>query len=121
MEVQTGTAGSAVLVQLAGDLDSGTAVSVQDAVMPLVHQDGQQLVIDLNQVPYLSSAGLRALLLIYRQVRSVQGAVALVGIRPAVEDVLSATGFLEFFVVSDSINAAAEVLALRPGQQDGVA
>jgi anti-sigma B factor antagonist len=120
MDIQTRISESVLVVQLTGDLDSRTAVTVQDAVLPRV-TDGNHLMIDLSAVPYMSSAGLRTLLLVYRQAQAQNGAIVLVGIAPEVRDVLSATGFLGAFLICETIEAGHKALAGSVTSQDGVA
>ncbi len=119
MRVLTSTADRAAVVTLIGDLDSGAAPGVQETVLPICSGTGQEVVLDLEQVPYLSSAGLRVLLLIYRQVHAGGGRLALVGVQDAVSDVLSATGFMGFFVVAGTVLEAVTALAAAPVRTDG--
>jgi anti-sigma B factor antagonist len=51
----------------------------------------------------MSSAGLRALLSTYRQVTSQQVALVLVGLSEEIKDTMTATGFLNFFTVHDTV------------------
>lgn len=124
MEIRTRATDGVDIIELAGDLDSRSAPDLQEAVLPLL-AGGPDVLIDLAGVAYLSSAGLRALLLIYRQVETEHGAVALVGLSPQLRDVLSTTGFLDFFQVRDTVAAGCEALrvgsARGRGVQDGAA
>jgi anti-sigma B factor antagonist len=120
MDIQTDHSRSATVVTLSGDLDSRTAPVVQDAVLPLV-TDGSRLIIDLSAVPYMSSAGLRTLLLVYRQAQQQRSAIVLVGLAADVRDVLDSTGFLSSFMVCDSMEEADRALARVGLSQDGAA
>jgi anti-sigma B factor antagonist len=94
------------LVELEGEINSVTSTALQDRIMPLVADNGRVL-IDLSAVPYISSAGLRTLLLVHRRALSAQSRITLVGLSDEVRFVMSATGFLDFFVIGD--NAATEL------------
>ena len=72
--------------------------------------DVKKLILDLSKVDYMSSAGLRVLLLLYRQVASQKGQIILVGLSPSILDTMSVTGFLKFFMVMDEIEAAMTAL-----------
>ena len=72
--------------------------------MPLV-QPGSKILLDMSQVDYLSSAGLRMLLSLYRQVSSNNGSIALVGLSEEIKDSMSVTGFLRFFTLYDTVDA----------------
>ena len=55
----------------------------------------------------MSSAGLRMMLLIYRQVIGGGGRVVLVGLSEDIKDTMSVTGFLDFFTMHDHVDAGA--------------
>ena len=59
-------------------------------------------VLDLSGVSYLSSAGLRALLLIHRRVAGENGRLVLAGVSPPVADIMKVTGFLRYFVLLET-------------------
>lgn len=96
-----------MVVTLFGELDGRTAPIVQDRLMALPVPDGKAL-IDMSGVGYISSAGLRALLMLYRRFVADNGRVALVGLAENIKDVMAVTGFLEFF---DDYETLAEGLA----------
>ena len=84
------------LVALNGEINGRTAPTVQEALLPLV-QPGCRILLDMSGVRYMSSAGLRALLLLYRQIVKEEGAVVLTGLTELVRDTMAMTGFLDFF------------------------
>lgn len=81
---------------LFGELDGRTAPIVQDRLLILSAAGGKAL-LDMSGVSYISSAGLRALLMLYRQMAANDGRVALAGLTENIRDVMTVTGFLEFF------------------------
>ena len=81
---------------LFGELDGRTAPIVQEKLLALPQPNGKAL-LDMSGVSYISSAGLRALLMLYRQMAANDGRVALVGLPESIRDVMTVTGFLEFF------------------------
>jgi len=58
----------------------------------------------------MSSAGLRMLLAMYRQVKSSDAHVVLAGLSEEIEDTMSMTGFLRFFTTSETVEAGLAVL-----------
>ena len=62
-----------------------------------------RVLLDMSGVNYISSAGLRALLMLYRQMAANDGQVALCGLTESIQDVMSVTGFLEFFAAYDTL------------------
>ena len=106
----TGAATEATVVQLVGDLDSGTVPPVQEKILPLA-TPGVKVVVDMTRVGYMSSAGLRMLLLLYRSISGKGGKVVLVGLSSDLEDTMSMTGFLDFFEHFDTLDDGLKAIA----------
>lgn len=98
------------VVEMAGDIDANTAPAVQKEVLPLA-KPGSKILLDMTKVPYTSSAGLRLLLSLYRQVTGNEGQLVLVGLSEEIEDTMSITGFLDFFTRCDDVDAGLKALA----------
>ncbi len=109
MHVEKSLHGNVTVVALIGDLDSATAAQVHADLGELVPDRGPVL-LDLSRVSYLSSAGLRVLLLVYRQARQKGLRLALASVPPDMHAVLSETGFIDVFLVADTVAAGVEAL-----------
>ena len=109
MEINLKTVEQITVVEIIGDIDGKTAPLVQEQISPLI-QAGCKIVLDMTQVDYMSSAGLRLMLTIHRQVSGSKGQVILTGISEEIQENMSATGFLDFFTIQDTVNAAVAVL-----------
>jgi anti-anti-sigma factor len=117
MRVRKRMVGDVAVVALSGALDSGSAAEVRDKVAGLL-PDHEHVVVDFSAVSCVSSASLRAMLLIYRQAQALGRTVAVVGLSPEVHNVLEATGFLGFFVVSGTVaDAVADVQETKGGKE----
>jgi anti-sigma B factor antagonist len=110
MDVQITNVDDVTVVALAGELDGKTAPVAQAKVLPLA-QSGCKLLVDMSKVPYMSSAGLRMMLLIYRQVSASDGQSVLVGLSEEIKDTMEVTGFLDYFEVRDTYEAGLEALS----------
>jgi anti-sigma B factor antagonist len=104
------------VIALSGALDHQSAVDVQDRIAKVL-PEREHVVIDFSKVSCVSSASLRTMVLIYRQAQALGHTVAVVGLSPEVHNVLDASGFLDFFVLSDSVQAGvAGVLSRTEGR-----
>jgi anti-anti-sigma factor len=63
-----------------GRLDSTTAQQLRDRLIALVQAGRSAIVVDLKNVPYISSAGFQALLIANRVAAEGQGNLALCGV-----------------------------------------
>lgn len=110
MNVTTLTEPGVTCVELEGSIDGKTAPQIREELSAALHQV-QKLIVDMSRVHYLSSAGLRLLLLLYREITARNGKLVLVCVSPEIRTVMSHTGFLSFFTLADSQQEALHAFA----------
>jgi anti-sigma B factor antagonist len=98
------------LISVQGEIDSSTAAQLQEYVLPAIVSKCRML-LDVSQVEFMSSAGLRVLLMFYRQTKEVNGALILIGVSVNIQDAMDATGFLKHFNLANTVEEGLEVLA----------
>src|SRR5581483_3362775 len=84
--------GDVVIFRLSGRLDSNAAASAE-ADLGAAVAGAPSLAIDLSGLDYISSAGLRVMLVLARKVQQASGKLALFGLQPAVRQVFTVSGF----------------------------
>lgn len=109
MELEKYMRGRVTVLAFQGELDSTTAADTRERISELMPSDGAVL-LDLDGMTYMSSAGLRVLLLVYRQAREAGVPLALARLSPDVTEVMTETRFIDFFTVVDSVDAGVEAL-----------
>lgn len=110
MEIATKTIESIAVVEISGEIDGKTAPIAQETIVPLF-QSRNRVVLDMSKVTFMSSAGLRLMLLVQRQMTHAKGRLALVGLSAELKDTMSVTGFLPYFTTCDTLDAG--IAALR--------
>lgn len=107
MEIKIRNEGTARVVELIGEIDAATSSVILERVRPLTSEPGH-LVLDMGAVTVMSSAGLRLLLTVARQVQASQHSVefGLVGASPQIMDTMTVTGFVRFFRFFDTVDDA---------------
>ncbi len=101
MEIKKIADGSAVTIQLIGRLDAVTALEFDKSLK----LDGiTDLTIDLAELEYISSAGLRMLLKTQKKMDR-QGSMRIKNIRENVREVLDMTGFSNFLTIEEDKKA----------------
>ena len=83
----------AITVKLIGSLDTATAPNLEREIGPLLARCGKDLVFDLAQLKFISSAGLRVLMLASKQARAQKGYLVLVSVQPLVQEILEISKF----------------------------
>ena len=108
MEITTSESGTIPVAAISGDIDGKTAPIAQTTLLGLVGKD-PRLVLDMSKVGFLSSAGLRIMLLLYRQAAAKSGKVVLVGLSDEIKDTMSMTGFLNFFTLAGTVDEGVQL------------
>ena len=105
MDIDVKTINAVTVVGIGIDVDAKTAPGLQEQILTLVPARCP-LILDMSRVAYMSSAGLRVLLTIHRQATSSNARLVLSGLSEDLRDMMSATGFLSFFVTFDTLDDA---------------
>ena len=84
--------GDAVTLMVEGRVDTNTSPELQKAILE-AFQTAKTLTLDLEKVVYVSSAGLRALLIGQKTATSKGAKFELIHVAPTVKSVLDSVGF----------------------------
>jgi anti-sigma B factor antagonist len=109
MNIQVEKLEQATIISIDGQLNATTTARIQNDVLAAA-QAGQRILLDMSRVTYLSSAGLRMLLLLYRRIRENNGYMVLAGLSEEITDIMQITGFLDLFKIFESRNSALQAL-----------
>ncbi|MBE2271756.1 MAG: STAS domain-containing protein [Anaerolinea sp.] len=109
MDVQVKPFADSTVVAVSGDVDGSTAPALQESILA-VAQPGCRLLIDMSEVGFMSSAGLRVMLILHRNISGGKGHVVLVGLSDDIKETMSATGFLKFFTTAETLDAGLQAL-----------
>jgi anti-anti-sigma factor len=89
-------AGKTVVLAPAGRIDMATADIFRERLIPLISSaaaGGESVVLDFSGVDYISSAGLRVLMLAAKQARSANGRIAIAALQPLVNEIFQISRF----------------------------
>lgn len=101
------------IIAISGNLDGTTAPDAQEKIFPVITPECR-LVFDMKECGYISSAGLRILLMFAKQIAKIGGKGALIGLSEEINEVMKMTGFEHVFHHYETISQAKE--AFRKGQ-----
>lgn len=111
MEVTIGEISGAPLMQPVGKIDTTTAGDFEAALKSVLDGGPTKLAIDFTGVSYISSAGLRVMLMAAKKMRPIGGKVVLYGMSDQIREVFQISGFAAMFTIAASADAAATELA----------
>ncbi len=95
------------IYKLGAELNSYNYQEVQDGIMAILEK-GNNVVLDMTGCKYVSSMGLRVLLYSKKVAMSKELQVYLVGVNSEVKDIMSVTGFDNFFDSFDTMEECME-------------
>lgn len=89
-------------LNLIGGLDSSTFLSLEKTINGLYQSADDKVLIDFASLSYISSSGLRLILVAAKRARQVGGRLLLCELSPAVREVFEISGFLKIMETVDS-------------------
>ena len=95
---------------LAGTLDSAVEANRGDALHDFITRDGGIVLLDLTNLEYLSSGGMRVILGCAKALKAVDGELHIAAAPPRVMSVLTIAGFPSLFPVYQTLDEAMEAL-----------
>jgi anti-anti-sigma factor len=102
------------VLQITGRLDASTVSILERAILRAFTLGARVIIIDMGEVTYISSSGLRVLLTARRQARERGGDLLLCSLSPNVRDVLDMVGFTVLFSIQGTLDDA-KLVATRLG------
>jgi anti-anti-sigma factor len=117
MQITKVQLGEVVEVRITGRLDGYWAEHLSTALADVVHEGGHKVLVNLSDVSFLSSAGIRALVQFYKQLRAIDGSLAVCQPSQHVSEVLKLAGLHGLLISTDvaqpAVISTAPALAQR--------
>lgn len=98
--------GEILIVSSTGQINSANAAELESRLLEWVDEGDKKWVLDMGGVEYISSAGLRVVLLLAKRLKQQGGHLVLCNLQPHVLEVFDISGFLSILDVADSREAA---------------
>jgi anti-anti-sigma factor len=108
MECESYKEGDAVVIKPSGRMDAGTSQAFEKECGKWIEKGETRLIADLESLEYISSAGLRSVLVVGKKLKPSGGALALCNMNGMVEEVFNMSGFNNIFNIYDTLEAALE-------------
>lgn len=110
MELSVEEVNNGVVVHVGGDVDTLTAPELQACLTDALSEGPQTFVIDLSNVRYISSMGLRVFLSHLKRVKANSGSMLIAGAQKLVSDVFEMSGFSNYFEITADLQTAMQRL-----------
>ena len=106
MEITERRTADIVTLSLSGRLDTTAAKTFEAKILAQIESGDRRFIVDLAQLDYISSSGLRVFVLAAKRLDSGNGKIALCSLQDPVREVFDIVGFLSVFSVYGSHDEA---------------
>jgi len=116
MEIKQSLQDGAILLGLGGRLDGSTADSLATRLQEVLSGQPLAVILDFADLEYVSSAGLRVLIMAAKQVRTQQTKLALCALQSHVQELFDISGLTQVFTIFPERGAAVQMTARSHAQ-----
>jgi len=102
MEIATRKEGGATVVSVKGRIDAVTAPEFEKGLLALIANGDTKLILNFGELEYISSAGLRSILTMAKQLKAKDGKMFFADLQRPVKDVFKISGFGSLFKILDT-------------------
>jgi anti-anti-sigma factor len=106
VQISVRKADSTLVVSVEGRLDTLSANDFRTRIEELLDQGGIKIVLDLENLKYVSSAGLRSILVGAKKAKMSGGGLCCCALQPLVSQVFEVSGFSSVIPVFNSLEQA---------------
>jgi anti-anti-sigma factor len=106
MEVAFETINEATIVVITGRIDSATSKELETKLIPMINSGIRKMIVDFARVDFISSAGLRIMLLSAKKLKQAGGKMALCCLKDTIREVFDISGFSSIIPISPTRDEA---------------
>lgn len=106
MKINTRKEKNALVVYVKGRMDAVFSAEFENKMAALVDSGENTFIIDLGELEYISSAGIRSILVLTKKLEARAGKLALCSLKDLVEEVFKISGFISIIPVYESVESA---------------
>ncbi|RGE45667.1 anti-sigma factor antagonist [Comamonas testosteroni] len=88
------------IIALQGQVNSSNAATVETEVLDVVQKGARNVLLNMTELSYISSAGLRVVLVLAKRLKQAGGKLVIYGMQPHVREVFDVSGFLAILNVT---------------------
>ena len=108
MQISVKTTNEVKVLAFEGKLDTQTSPDAQQQLTRLIEEGETKILVNLEKVDYISSAGLRVLLVVAKQLKATDGELRICSLNEVVKEVFDISGFDMILPISASESEALE-------------
>lgn len=106
MEIKTSTQGQATVLAVTGSMDAITVAEFDAEWKKILEGGAKRLVVDMSGLTYISSAGLRGILMLAKSAKASQADLKFAGMQSMVADMFRLSGFYSILSCCERVEDA---------------
>ncbi len=91
-----------VVVYLKNRLDATNAPRLQNEIVPMINENVNKFILNMQDLEYISSSGLRLIVLMIKKIKQYEGNLMLTNLHPFVENIIDMTGFTQMLTIANT-------------------
>jgi anti-sigma B factor antagonist len=111
MEITQKEENGIVFISIKGRLDADSAPDAEKVVKDALEGQTTRILFNLGALEYLSSAGLRVLLSVAKEMRRRDGKIVLCSLNEFVKEIFEVSGFQSLIPIAESVESGIKVLS----------
>lgn len=101
MEITEQKINNLMVIGIGGRLDATNSEQLQTKLVKIIEND-RELLVDFENLDYISSSGLRVLLFILKKIKAANGSMSLCSLNESIKEIFAISGFSNFFKIYNS-------------------
>ena len=106
--IDAGREKNAVIITVKGRMDAVSAPDFEKKLGDWIDEGEKNFIVDLGELDYISSAGLRSILATAKKLKAVNGQLLLSALKDVVKEVFDISGFSSIIPIHETVEAALE-------------
>ncbi len=108
MEINESKKGDFFVIHLAGRLDTSNYGELEKKLISFIEGGEKQIIVECSGLVYISSSGLRVLLMALKKITAAGGKFHLCNLQDNIREIFEIAGFTSIFKVFDTLEEAAK-------------
>ncbi|HKK82117.1 MAG TPA: STAS domain-containing protein, partial [Prolixibacteraceae bacterium] len=102
MELSTSNKGNYTVAEISGRIDTTNYNEFETQVMEIIEKGENNIVLNCENLNYISSSGLRVFLITQKKLMGLKGKLHLCNMQPAIKEIFDISGFSSIFKIFDT-------------------
>ena len=111
MDIREERKGTVLILSVAGRLDSTNSSELENVISEHINRGEKTILVNCERLAYVSSSGLRVLLMGLKKMQASQGTFALCSLQAAIKEIFDISGFTGIFRIYGSMTEAINGMA----------